>query len=49
MATTIWANLMAVAALAAGCSPAPRGRIVVAITIDWEGAVPVAGRAGCAR
>jgi hypothetical protein len=36
MATTIWACL---AALAAGsCSPAPRGRIVVAITIDWEGA-----------
>jgi hypothetical protein len=42
MATTIWARLAyfsALAALAAGgCSPAPTGRIVVAITIDWEGA-----------
>jgi hypothetical protein len=38
MATTIWAHLVAVAVLAAGCSPSPRGRIVVAITIDWEGA-----------
>lgn len=45
MATTIWAHrvchsvLAALAALpAGGCSPAPRGRIVVAITIDWEGA-----------
>ncbi len=38
MATTIWGHLACLAALAAGCSPSPRGRIVVAITIDWEGA-----------
>ncbi len=39
MATTIWAHLTCLAAVAAsGCSPAPKGRIVVAITIDWEGA-----------
>src|SRR4051812_46735008 len=45
MATAISARLachLALAALAAlaagGCSPGPRGRIVVAITIDWEGA-----------
>jgi hypothetical protein len=36
MAMKIWACLAALAA--ASCSPAPRGRIVVAITIDWEGA-----------
>lgn len=38
MATMTWAHLACLAALTAGCSPAPRGRIVVAITIDWEGA-----------
>ena len=43
MAATIWARLVCglvtLAALGTdGCSPAPRGRIVVAITIDWEGA-----------
>jgi hypothetical protein len=37
MATMTWAHLACLAALA-GCSPAPKGRIVVAITIDWEGA-----------
>jgi hypothetical protein len=38
MATMTWAHMACLVALAAGCSPAPRGRIVVAITIDWEGA-----------
>lgn len=38
MATMIWARLTCLAALAGGCSPAAKGRIVVAVTIDWEGA-----------
>lgn len=38
MATRIWAHLAIAALTAGGCSPAPGGRIVVAITIDWEGA-----------